>query len=258
MSYQNLEKALQLAPKCINYETDDGISDEHIRKSEELLGIRFSKQAQYFYKNYNYMSFYGYEIDGIDPNSSFPLGGNAVASALADRKKYGLPEKWIPLCFLDDGYYAYMDYSQLNAEGEPRIIEAVYTNGEHLDEFDDDLDEENLPEGFCRYEITQVLGEDLGEYLLGLVEETLSSQNEETLQCKSASQQDPDDYSNYTLEDIKAELAECSKDLERIRREIEEEFKGSAQISSQGLPSEEPAKPKKSGFRFPFFGKRDK
>ncbi len=224
MSYKSFEKALRIAPQCSDYDIDKGTSKALIRKAEKLLGVRFSKQARYFYKKYNYMSFCGYEIDGIDPNSSFPLGGNAVASALADRKKYGLPEKWIPLCFLDDGCYAYMDYSQLNAEGEPRIIEAVYTNGEHWDELDcDDLEESQYPKDGCRYTITDVLAEDFGEYLLGLVELSLEIDNQPIDLVDSVPAKNFTNEQNQAFKSIDDKLDEIDRLLAELRKLQEKE-----------------------------------
>ena len=177
MSYQDFCKAMELAPKCEDFYSRGGTTEAQIQKAEAMLGVQFSRQCREFYLKHNYISFSGYEIAGISPDSVFPLAGNAVATALADRKKWGLPEKWIPL--LDEGFddlVVYLDYSQLNVEGEPRIIEAVYTNGEHLDDFDDEgFEEGQEPEGYCRYMINEVLAEDFGAYMLSLIKEELEA-----------------------------------------------------------------------------------
>lgn len=152
MSYQNYKEAMELAPKCKFYTTVGGRSEKEIRKSEEMLGIRFSKQCREFYANYGYLSFFGNEIFGIDPDSG-ELEGNSVAYALNDRMEYGLPAEWIPLYSFDDGYMVYLDYSSLNADGEPRVIVAIYDGAE--------------------YQVEETIAEDFGEFVLRLVEEQL-------------------------------------------------------------------------------------
>lgn len=154
MSYQNLEKALTLAPKCKFYTTVGGVSTENIAKSEQMLGVKFSKQCLKFYEDCGYLSFYGHEIFGIDPNDdSGELEGNSVAYALNDREEYGLPKEWIPIYNYEDGTLAYLDYANLNKEQEPRVISASY-NGEE-------------------YEIEEVVSSDLGDFLLEMVNEGL-------------------------------------------------------------------------------------
>ena len=223
MSYQDFCKAMKLAPKCRFYETDSGAKDSVIQKAESLLGVRFSKQCREFYTNYNYLSFYGQEIYGVDPEKLDVLVGNSVGATLSARKKWGLPAQWI--LFLDygsDDTAVYMDYSQLNADGEPRIIEAVYTNGEHLDEYNDEgFEEGQEPEGYCRYMVNEVLAEDFGQFLLKLVEEELAEQQEVPVKKESTTGGKPYDFSDYTLEDIKAKLAEINATLAQVNRDIE-------------------------------------
>lgn len=156
MSYQNLKDAMELAPKCKFYTTVGGRSKEEIRKSEELLGVKFSAQCREFYEQYGYLSFFGNEIFGIDPNDdSGELEGNSVAYALNDRMEYGLPEAWIPLYNFDDGCMAYLDYSSLNEENEPCVIVATFTGS--------------------GYEVVEQIAEDLGEFILSLVKEQLDA-----------------------------------------------------------------------------------
>ena len=105
-----------------------------------------------FYKKYGYISFYGNEIFGIDPDDdSGILEGNSVAYALNDRKEYNLPNEWIPIYNFDDGNMAYLDYSYLNEQKEPRVIMAFYNGKE--------------------YEIVETLAEDFGDFVLQLVQE---------------------------------------------------------------------------------------
>ncbi len=157
MSYQNFKEAMELAPQCKFYTTDGGKTKEEIQRSEELLQLKFSRQCTEFYEKYGYMSFFGTEIFGIDPDDdSGELEGNSVAYALHDREEYHLPANWLPLYDFEDGNMAYLDYSCLNAEKEPRVIMASYNGSE--------------------YEVADVLAEDLGEFILQLVQEQLESQ----------------------------------------------------------------------------------
>ena len=157
MSYQNFETAMQLAPKCKFYTTAGGKNKEDILKSEKLLGIRFSKQCLEFYQKYGYLSFFGNEIFGIDPeDDSGILEGNSVAYALNDRKEYDLPLDWLPVYNYEDGNMAYLDFSNKNEDEEPRVIMGIYTgNG---------------------YEITKTIAEDFGQFLLQLVNQQLDAQ----------------------------------------------------------------------------------
>ena len=222
MSYQDFQKAMALAPKCEGYYSRGGTTEEKIKKAEEMLGIQFSRQCREFYEKYNYISFAGYEIEGINPDSSFPLAGNAVATALKERKESGLPEQWMPLHEEGfDGLVAYMDYSQLNAEGEPRIIEAVYTSEEDLDE-DDDFEEDEESEGCGRYIETEVLAEDIGEYLLSLVEEALEdSENEEAPLEADNSVQEKDNEKIRTREELEEELRRLGERIDETLRQAQ-------------------------------------
>lgn len=152
MSYQNYKEAMELAPKCKFYTTVGGRSEAEIAKAAEMLGVKFSRQCQEFYADYGYLSFFGNEIFGIDPDSD-ELEGNSVAYALNDRAEYGLPKEWIPIYNFDDGYMAYLDYSSLNADGEPCVIVAAYNGSD--------------------YQVEETIAEDFGEFVLHLVKEQL-------------------------------------------------------------------------------------
>lgn len=154
MSYQNFVKAMELAPKCKFYTTVGGKTEEEIKKAEKMLDVKFSSQCKEFYKKYGYLSFFGNEIFGIDPDDdSGILEGNSVAYALNDRTELGLPNEWIPIYNFEDGNMAYLDYSFLNSENEPRVIMAFY-NG-------------------TGYEVIETLAEDLGTFILQLVQSQL-------------------------------------------------------------------------------------
>lgn len=155
MSYKNFRKAMELAPKCKFYTTAGGKTKEEILMSENILGLSFSPQCKEFYEMYGYLSFYGNEIYGIDPgDDSGILEGNSVAYAINDREEYGLPLEWMPIYDFDDGSMAYLDYSSLNLEKEPRVIQGIY-NGES-------------------YEVIEQVADDVGDFLLELVNEQLA------------------------------------------------------------------------------------
>lgn len=83
-------------------------------------------------------------------------GDNAVIAPLQDRKKYNLPKEWLPIYDFDDGYMGYLDYGNLNSEGEPRVIMAIYTGK--------------------NYEVVEVIAEDFGDFLLQQVKYQLANQ----------------------------------------------------------------------------------
>lgn len=157
MSYANFNKAIELAPKCKFYTTVGGRTQQEILKSEEILGVKFSKQCLEFYEKYGYLSFFGNEIFGIDPDdNSGILAGNSVAYALNDREEYNLPMSWIPIYDYQDGNMAYLDFSNKNNEGEPRVIMGMYTGKE--------------------YQVVKVIAADFGDFLLQLVNQQLDVQ----------------------------------------------------------------------------------
>ena len=155
MSYQNFKKAMKLAPKCKFFTTVGGKSEDEIKRAERMLDITFSNQCREFYARFGYLSFYGNEIFGIDPDDdSGILEGNSVAYAINDREEYNLPKEWVPIYNFGDGNLAYLDYSSLNKEKEPKVIMAIYNES--------------------RYEIVQTLAEDFGDFILQLVLEQVN------------------------------------------------------------------------------------
>ena len=161
MSYADLQKALSLAPDCKFYTTVGGKSETDIAKSEQLLNIKFSNQCLEFYRKCGYLSFFGTEIYGINPNDLEVLAGNLVAFALNDRAVYNLPSKWIPIYDFGDGSMAYLDYSSLNNDNEPPVIAALFDGEEYV--------------------VTEQIAEDFGSFILNLVEEQLKDINPQKL-----------------------------------------------------------------------------
>lgn len=151
MSYQNFQKAMDEAKSRKFYTTAGGKTKVEIERAEGMLGITFSRQYREFNEKYGYLSFSGNEIFGIDPNNLEELEGNAVAYALNDREEYNLPNNLIPIYNFDDGCMAYLDFSNLNGDGEPVVV-MVEFNGEE-------------------YEIIECIAEDFGDFVLGLLKE---------------------------------------------------------------------------------------
>ena len=157
MSYQNFERALELAKQCRFYTIVGEKTNEVIVRAQELFGNDFSKQNFQFFKRLGYLSFFGTEIYGIVKDDfSGSYVGCAIEAALADRKEYNLPKEWLPIYDFDDGYMGYLDYSQLNEDGEPPVIMAIY-DGE-------------------KYVVVEKVAEDLGDLILQLVREQLGQQ----------------------------------------------------------------------------------
>lgn len=155
MSYKNFKKAIDLVKRCDGYSDGGGKSDTVVSKAENLLGIKFSKQNYQYFSKFGFIEFFGHEIYGIVKDDfSGTLTGCAIETALIDRKEHQLPKEWLPIYFFDDGYMGYLDYSQLNEEGEPSAIMAIY--------------EEN------KYVIVEKVAEDLGDFILQLVTEQLA------------------------------------------------------------------------------------
>ncbi|MCL2474555.1 MAG: SMI1/KNR4 family protein [Chloroflexi bacterium] len=157
MSYQNFEKALELAKQCEFYMVKGERSGEVVAKAEELVGFKFSKQNFEFFKKTGYLSFSGNEFYGICKDDfSGSYTGCSVEATLQDRKEYNLPPQWLTIYFFDDGYMGYLDYGQLNEDGEPPVIMAIYNGDEYV--------------------VTEKVAEDLGDFILQLVENQLARQ----------------------------------------------------------------------------------
>jgi hypothetical protein len=157
MSYENFEKALDLAKLCKFYTIKGKRADTVVAKAEKLFGIKFSKQTRDFFTRLGYLSFYGNEIYGICKDDfSGSHAGCAIEATLQDRVQYHLPPKWLTIYFFDDGYYGYLDYSQLDEEGEPPVIMAIFNGKEYI--------------------LVERVANDFGDFLLRLVEEQLARQ----------------------------------------------------------------------------------
>ncbi|MGI6607406.1 MAG: SMI1/KNR4 family protein [Erysipelotrichaceae bacterium] len=151
MSYQDFKQALKLATDHKYFVSGTGLTAEEIKKAEGILGLEFSSQMIEFYKNFNYISFDGCEIFGINFDDSDIFEGNSLTYALHERKEYALSKKWLPIYNYGDGSLAFLDYSCLNIDREPAVIRCFY-NGE-------------------QYQKMENAAEDFGSFLLSLIKE---------------------------------------------------------------------------------------
>ena len=179
MSYKNFEKALELVKQCEDYTPGKGRTDEIIAQGEKLFGCKFSKQAKEYFKRYGWIGFGSQDFYGISTDDfSDKTCGGAIESALRDRKEFGLPKEW--LCIHDfgyDGWRAFLDYGNLNKEGEPPVIVSRGMGKEFqgANKF-----AEGKAEYIDRNYLTDgIFAEDFGDFLLCLVEEELERQKQE-------------------------------------------------------------------------------
>mgnify|MGYP004626877799 FL=1 len=103
------------------------------------------------------MEFFGVELYGIVKTdfSSVSVEGCLVEWTILERKN-GLNPKWLPICFEDDGNTAFLDFNDLDENGEPSVI---------------------LAKGTERgYEKVEKIANDFGDYVLELVEWQLNEQ----------------------------------------------------------------------------------
>jgi len=157
LSYGNFQNAITLSKQCVGYSDGGGKSEAVIKKAEKLFGYKLSPQTHEYFSRLGFLEFYGHEFYGIIKDDfSGTYVGCSIEATLADRREYNLPKEWLVIYFFDDGYMGYLDYSQLNAEGEPPVIMAI-------------LDEQ-------KYVVAERVAEDLGDFILELVEQQLGNQ----------------------------------------------------------------------------------
>lgn len=155
MSLFDLRQALEMVKTCKYFFATPSVSQTDIALSEEMLGLEFSLQSKEFYSYCGYLSFEGNEIFGINPHdNSGILEGNSVAYALYERENFELPHAWLPVFNFNNGELAFLDYSDLNEEGEPPVITGYYDGSK-----------------YCKNEY---IAQDLGAFLLLLVKNHLN------------------------------------------------------------------------------------
>jgi len=147
MSYRDFTTAMKQLPELPYFASVPLASMTDLKRAERIFGKRFSRQNRLFYKKLNYATFAGVELLGIIPEHLLcRMHADAIVLLDMERSTKKLPPRWLPLCDLDDGYFAYLDYSQRNAMGEPPVISVLSTLS-----------------GYCSIEVR---AKDLGEFLL--------------------------------------------------------------------------------------------
>lgn len=110
----------------LNYfRTGTGSSEELIVNAERKLGIVFSPQYRYFLKKYGDISGDGYEIKGLI-NDMF--NAEDVVGFTEDFRYFdGFSDELIPFENLDEEFVSF-DYTQINVNGEPKIVYNTISN----------------------------------------------------------------------------------------------------------------------------------
>ncbi len=159
MSYFNLEMALKKAEECDDFFAKECVDTNVIRKAELTLKIDFSKQQKLFLEKYTYFSFFGNEFYGIIKDD---FTGNytpqIVVATLVDRERANMPHSYLHLWDAGDGAIAILDYSNLNEDSEPPVLLVDYRGEE---------------QGWV---VLDKIADDLGDFLLQLVERQLANQ----------------------------------------------------------------------------------
>lgn len=157
MSYKNYEETIIKAKQFDDYLDAGSMDSKMLEKIVLTLGFSLSKQNYDYWKNYGFITFSSVMLYGIGKNTfSGKPGYNAVNTMLVDQKEFNLPKLWVPIYGFGDENMAYFNYDDINSENEPAIISAHY-NGE-------------------KYIISEKVSDDLGDFILKLVEEQLANQ----------------------------------------------------------------------------------
>ncbi len=123
MSYKNLIKALSESKSKPFYRVY-GVSEDYvINNAGKILGLELSNQHKTFLKEVGNLSFSGFEFYGIcNPKFNGKSVPCSIEMTLKERKLFNLPHFYVLFCFFDDGFYAYLDYGNLNSDGEPPLV----------------------------------------------------------------------------------------------------------------------------------------
>ncbi len=159
MSYKNFEIALEKAQECEYYFKVGKRESTVIKKAQEVLKIKFSKQLDFYLNNVGSLTFFGNEFYGIfDDDFEDGYTPMMVNSTIVDREKLSMPHSYLHLWDAGDGAIGVLDYSQLNDEGEPPVLLVDYRGEE---------------QGWV---VIETMAEDLGDFLLQCVENQLANQ----------------------------------------------------------------------------------
>lgn len=128
----SLEKALEKAKKCKFYFSSGGVDSQTIRRTEQILGFKFSKLMVQYYEKCEYLSFDGNEFKGINPDKpNGETATNSVSFTISERKN-NLPMEWFPFYEYGDGYIACFDFNKVDLDGEPPVIMAYYDGNKYI------------------------------------------------------------------------------------------------------------------------------
>lgn len=156
MSKQSFDKAIKLVKKCEDFDKGGRKSSKVIEKAEQLLGLKLSEQETEYLSKFGYIEFFGVELFGIineDFEDDGDYEGCMVEWTLHERATGSISDDWVALRTEDDGGMVFLDHSDTDDNGEPKVIFA-----------EDDG---------SGYKKTEVIADDFGDYLLELVEEQL-------------------------------------------------------------------------------------
>ncbi len=149
MSYENFEKALELAKTLPDYKIYDCCSDKAMDELEDYLGFELSKQHYEFLRKGHFTVWvYDFTANYEDIHRS----SADIIGFLELDKKYALKvdKGFVPI-IEEDEWHNYLNYNKLTKEGEPTVVYAMPS-----------------PDEFIIFEQTN---QDLGDFLLELFSE---------------------------------------------------------------------------------------
>lgn len=149
MSYENFERALDLAKTLPDYKIYDCSSDKAMDELEDYLGFELSKQ------HYEFLRKGALEVGGYAFVANFEKSAKTaedVKAFLEIDKKYALiTDKGFVPVLAEDEWTNYLNYNKLTKNGEPTVVYAMPS-----------------PDEFIIFEQTN---QDLGDFLLELFNE---------------------------------------------------------------------------------------
>lgn len=152
MSYQNYQKAIEIATRSKKIRVGKGVSAAYLDAIQEKLCITLSPIHRDFLLNYAPMTIGKNSLLGLveDATGEEDALDNLLSCIRFMHEKFSIPQTWIPVMVYNDGCIAYMDYSG------------------------DDINEPNIKVIFfaslgCRIEIDNNRANDLGDFLFDLI-----------------------------------------------------------------------------------------
>ncbi len=159
MSYKNFELGTRKIEQNFEIISKDDITNDLINQVALALGLELSKQHYNYLKKYGFIMFSGTSLYGIYHGVFDGIyADNLVVATLEERRERSLKASLLPIYDVEDEGIAFLDYSQINDDGEPPVILFQY-QGEDSEWVE-----------------IERLANDLGDFLLQLVEEQLANQ----------------------------------------------------------------------------------